>query len=100
MSDPRSDSSILRDILESHLSEVATAMPGVITAYNSDSQTVDVDLQVGKSAQTSDDEIYTEDIARLLDVPVLFPRGGGYFITFPLAPGDHVLVVFCTYDIG
>jgi hypothetical protein len=34
------------------------------------------------------------------DVPVLWPRGGGYYIHLPLAAGDHVLLVFCERDFG
>jgi hypothetical protein len=36
----------------------------------------------------------------LEDVPVLWPRGGGYFVHLPLTAGDHVLVVFCEQDFG
>lgn len=31
---------------------------------------------------------------QLVDVPVMFPQGGGYSITFPLQAGDHVWLVF------
>lgn len=30
----------------------------------------------------------------LSDVPILFPRGGGYNLTFPVQAGDEVLIVF------
>jgi hypothetical protein len=36
----------------------------------------------------------------LEDVPVLWPRGGGYMLHMPLAAGDHVLVVFCEQDFS
>jgi hypothetical protein len=29
-------------------------------------------------------------------VPVLFPRTASYALTLPVAPGDFVLLVFCT----
>ena len=33
-------------------------------------------------------------LPKLLDVPCFFPRAGGYCLTFPVKPGDEVLVVF------
>ncbi|MDR8345712.1 hypothetical protein FPK41_22485, partial [Acinetobacter baumannii] len=30
----------------------------------------------------------------LVDVPVVFPRGGGCTLTFPVKPGDECLVIF------
>ena len=30
----------------------------------------------------------------LVDVPVVFPCGGGYTLTFPVQPGDEALIVF------
>jgi len=37
---------------------------------------------------------------KLEDVPVLWPRGGGYMQHFPLEAGDHVLLVFCEADFN
>jgi hypothetical protein len=37
---------------------------------------------------------------KLEDVPVLWPRGGGYMQHFPLESGDHVLLVFCEADFN
>jgi hypothetical protein len=41
-----------------------------------------------------------EGMPKLEDVPVLWPRGGGYMQHFPLAAGDHVLLVFCEADFN
>jgi len=34
------------------------------------------------------------------DVPVSWPRAGGAWMTFPIAPGDTGLVIFADRDIG
>lgn len=34
------------------------------------------------------------DIPLLVDVPIVFPRAGGYVLTFPVKKGDECLVVF------
>jgi hypothetical protein len=41
-----------------------------------------------------------DSMPALEDVPVLWPRGGGYCLHMPLAAGDHVLVVFCEQDFS
>ena len=35
----------------------------------------------------------------LTDVPIVFPRGGGFNLTFPVQPGDEVLLVFSDTSI-
>ncbi len=32
----------------------------------------------------------------LIHVPIIFPSGGGFLITFPLSEGDEVLVMFAS----
>lgn len=41
-----------------------------------------------------------EPLPTIPDVPVQYARGGGYFFTFPLAPGDTGMVVFSDLDLG
>ncbi|HGI6318730.1 TPA: Gp138 family membrane-puncturing spike protein, partial [Klebsiella pneumoniae] len=36
----------------------------------------------------------TQDYPLLVDVPVIFPRGGGCTLTFPVSAGDECLVIF------
>ncbi len=35
-----------------------------------------------------------ETLPVIPNVPVVWPRGGGFFVTFPIAAGDHVLLIF------
>lgn len=54
-----------------------------LQSYNSPSMTVDPSNQFA-----------WDKMPLLLDCPVQFPGGGGVTLTFPLAAGDEVLVVF------
>lgn len=40
------------------------------------------------------------ELPPLNDVPVAFPNGGGYSVTFPIAAGDEVLLVFSDTALG
>lgn len=76
------------------------ALPGIVKSFNSEQQTVEVDLAIqdrikanmpalpGYNASTGDIQIPT-----LLDVPIVIPRAGGFSLTFPIKPGDECLVI-------
>lgn len=72
------------------------ALPGIITAFHEQEQTVSVRLAVREkisAAQGGDTE--SREIPVLQDVPVFFPRAGGWSLLFPIREGDECLVVFC-----
>jgi hypothetical protein len=78
-----------------------TSMPGVIKAY--DPITKLADVQPVTRAPLSDPETGeadSEDLPVIPNVPVSFPRGGGWHLTFPMAVGDHVTLVFSESETG
>ena len=76
--------------INSALKDVHTALPGIIEAFDSDTQLAEIQIAVSR--------IYVNDrvipIPKLIKVPVWFPRGGGFTITLPVKKGDECLVVF------
>lgn len=71
-----------------------TACPGIVTAVNLTKMTCEV--QPALLASQTDDDGVVESVKMpvLLDVPIQFAGGGDFVLTFPLAIGDEVLVVF------
>lgn len=69
-------------------------MPGYINTYDPVKMTAEVKLSIQWKKTTIDGTWSWEDFALLLDVPLVFPNGGGYSLTFPIAVGDEVLVSF------
>lgn len=71
-----------------------TALPGIVQSYDPAAMTVSVqpairavvEDEVGRSAPVT--------LPLLVDVPVCFPGGGGFTLTFPIRAGDECLVVF------
>lgn len=91
---------LVSERIRAALVEVHTATAGRIVSYDAATQTATV--QVSLDRQFEDDAGGTENvpIPPILDVPVLFPRAGGWALTFPVQPGDPCLVVFGERDMG
>lgn len=89
------------DAFHKRVSEDAfSALPGVVVAFNPTTMTADIQLAVKAPLRNGDGSAEFLEIPVLGDVPILYPRGGGFHMSFPLAPGDGVLVVFSTLDSG
>lgn len=74
--------------------QLRVAMPGIIQSFDSDAVTCTVQPALkGKNAVSSGD-IESVNLPLLVDVPVIFPRGGGCTLTFPVAAGDECLLIF------
>lgn len=75
-------------------SEIWTALPGILQSFDAEKITATVQPAI-KARQLGTDGKWN-DIALplLLDVPVIFPGGGGFSLTFPLAQGDEGAVIF------
>jgi hypothetical protein len=91
---------VIRAAIESHAREFHVALPGRIDRYDATKQRADVKLELQRYVSDGEGGHVPESLPVLPNVPVAFPRGGGYFVSFPLAKGDPVLVVFCDAPIG
>lgn len=67
-----------------------THLPGIVRSYDPDSQTVEVQPAIQRIFVNS----APVDLPLLVDVPVYFPGGGDYVMTFPVAVGDECLLAF------
>src|SRR5690606_25172721 len=63
-------------------------------------QTADVLPTIHVPSLDDDGNKTTEELPLLQSVPVAFPRGGPFSLTWELAKGDHVLLVFSTWNLG
>lgn len=77
------------------LAEVNTAIPAEVISYDPASQKCSV--KPGIRRQYDDDTVVERAVIQ--DVPVVFPAGGGSLLSFPIKPGDTVLVVFSQRSI-
>lgn len=76
--------------IEARLKNVHTCLPGIIVSYDAAKQTAQV--------QPAIQRIFTErgpiNLPVCVDVPVLFPAGGNFVLTFPIQANDECLLWF------
>lgn len=83
-----------RALIEGRLANVWTALPGVVVSYDAVKQTCTVQPTVQGQQQSPQGEWTNFTYALCQECPVIFGSGGGFTMTFPLAPGDEGLLVF------
>lgn len=74
--------------------QLRVAMPGIIQSFDPGAVTCVVQPAIRYVQTDNDGNQSTSDYPLLLDVPVIFPRGGGVTLTFPVKAGDECLVIF------
>lgn len=84
----------LRLAIQGALSNVWTALPAVVVNFKPAQLTVDVQPTIKIIQQNQDGSFQAVQMPLLLDCPVVFQRGGGATLTFPIAAGDECMVVF------
>ncbi len=84
--------------IDGRLVDLHTALPGVVVSYDPGAQEADVRVPLRREVQDTEGSRSPLDIPVISRVPVLFPRGGGFSITHPIAAGDEVLLVFAERD--
>lgn len=80
------------------------ARPGIIQSFspggNGVAPTATVQIAQQNITSISPTGVKTfQPFAPLLNVPVIFPQGGGFILTFPVTEGDECLVVFNDREI-
>lgn len=70
------------------------ALPGIIQSFDPEAVTVTVQPAIKGGIRQADGSTVSTSLPLLVDVPAIFPRGGGVTLTFPVKAGDECLVVF------
>lgn len=87
-------SQALKAMGEQLSSSLRVAVPGIIQSFDPETVTCTVQPAVNGSVPDETGAESVEGITLLVDLPVIFPRGGGLTLTFPVKAGDECLVIF------
>ena len=85
-----------RAALDGRQAEIWTALPGIVQSFDPVAMTVTVQPAVAGRVTDETGKTSSVNMPLLPDVPVVFPGGGGFTLTFPVASGDECLVVFAS----
>lgn len=101
MTEFRSTEQSIRQIIDYALDNTNTAIPGTVERYDPVTQTADIRVTItDRYAVDGSTEPRTQRMPVLPGVPVVFPRGGGWSISWPLTRGDNVLLVFAQRSVA
>jgi len=73
-----------------------TAMPAFVHSYSATALTVEAQPTIQGQVRQPDGSWLTTTMPLCVDCPVLFPGGGGFVTTFPLAAKDEGLLIFAS----
>ena len=76
------------------MSAMRVSMPAIIQSFDPDAVTAVVQPAIKGAEQDESGVQVSVNLPLLVDVPVVFPRGGGCTLTFPVKEGDECLVIF------
>jgi hypothetical protein len=83
-------------LIESFINDIHTSMPGKIVSYDGARQTCTVQPCI-KNKYIEQEEY--EDLPLLLDVPVLFPGSGDFWMTWDVKPESYCWLMFAERSI-
>lgn len=73
-----------------------TAMPAQIVSFDAAKLTVSAQPTIQAQVTQPDGSKVWTTLPMLVDVPVIFPGGGGFTLTFPVKSGDEALIIFAS----
>jgi hypothetical protein len=85
---------VLTSAVRSGMTRLRTGIPAEVKSYDPATNTCEVSIVVDNFILDQDSDKTYETFPDISGVPVLWPRGGGYVMTLPLAPGDFVWLAF------
>ncbi|MBO0571850.1 hypothetical protein FDF50_08315 [Clostridium botulinum] len=89
-----SDTEMFRSMGDGWKNVLRVACPGIIQSFDSETQTVTVQLALREHITKPDFTKEWVNLPLLLDVPIVISRAGGYCLTMPIQQGDECLVIF------
>lgn len=90
-------SSTIKRGVDNRLKDLHTSMPGIVQSFNESTQLASVQPAIKRIFKTTNEEIEIltpVNIPILINVPVIYPRGGGFSMTFPVKKSDECLLIF------
>jgi hypothetical protein len=83
-------------VIKGNQTELWTALPAYVVSYDATAQTISAQPTISLQVSDQYNVTSTLNFPVILDIPVCFPGGGGFTLTFPVAEGDECLLIFAS----
>jgi hypothetical protein len=90
---------VITGAIGAHMRGVRVALPARVEAYDAATQQVSAQPLVHEGFLDETGARQADRLPVVNGVPVVFPGAGGFRVTFPIAAGDTVLLVFASSSI-
>lgn len=80
--------------IDSAMLNVHTTLPAIVISFDADERTVTAQPTIQRVFSEGEGLSGAHNLPPCVDVPVVFPMGGGYELTFPVSAGDECLLIF------
>jgi phage baseplate assembly protein gpV len=85
-----------RTIFETLQASLWTAIPCIVDSVNLEKQTITAVPAIKAKVSDKDGKVSDVELPLLINIPLMFPRAGGFALTFPIVKDDEVLVIFAS----
>lgn len=85
---------VIKTAIEARLLDVHVSLPGKVVRYDPVKQLVDVQPLIRGFYTDENEQEQKFSMKVITNVPVCFPGAGGYRVTFPVAVGDTICILF------
>lgn len=89
----------IRQMIRSAVADLWVMMPCIVESYDPEAVTITAQPCLLIPVRQPDGSLVAESLPLLVDVPVMFMRGGGVAITHPIKKGDECIVQFADRSI-
>lgn len=90
---------VIEKAINSRMRDTHCALPARVESYDADTQKVSVLPLLKGWRRDGEGKRHSVQLPVVTGVPVVFPGAGGFRLTFPVAKGDTVLLVFADYCV-
>ena len=80
--------------INNSMMDLHTSMPAIVMSFDAKTRTVTAQPAIQRVFSEGEGISGAVNLPPCVDVPVVFPSGGGYEITFPVKEGDECLLIF------
>jgi hypothetical protein len=93
---------LIQMAIDAHMLDVHVSLPARVESFDASKQTVEITIMINRmvSDGATPPNWVSEQMPKLKDVPVAFPRGGGFFMSLPLQQGDPGMLIFAERPLG